>query len=58
MTSGRNCTDEINVSSFVRSVKSNKHLSFSSQARKLILTGLNLASSAVSATMNPKAETL
>ncbi|MGP1925253.1 MAG: hypothetical protein ACTS6A_00680 [Candidatus Hodgkinia cicadicola] len=39
-------------------LKSNKHLSFSSQARKLILTGLNLASSAVSATMSPKAETL
>ncbi|MGP1906145.1 MAG: TCP-1/cpn60 chaperonin family protein, partial [Candidatus Hodgkinia cicadicola] len=35
-------------------LKSNKDLSFDSQARELILTGLNLASSAVSATMGPK----
>ncbi|MGP1927312.1 MAG: TCP-1/cpn60 chaperonin family protein, partial [Candidatus Hodgkinia cicadicola] len=35
-------------------LKPNKNLSFGPQAHELILTGLNLAASAVSATMGPK----
>ncbi|MGP1916490.1 MAG: chaperonin GroEL [Candidatus Hodgkinia cicadicola] len=35
-------------------LKTNKHLSFGAQARELILTGLNLATSAVATTMGPK----
>ncbi|MGP1921960.1 MAG: Hsp60 family chaperonin, partial [Candidatus Hodgkinia cicadicola] len=35
-------------------LKTNKDLSFGAQARELILTGLNLATSAVSATLGPK----